>query len=75
LVVHIAGDPDGQRTQDQGYVVALAKQAFSEFFVIAHWLSTSEAEYCPKFRKLNHSGKFFSFQKENAGKMTPLALE
>jgi SOS-response transcriptional repressor LexA len=32
LVIQIAGNPDGSRTQDQGYVVALTAHKFLEFF-------------------------------------------
>ena len=37
------GDPEGGCAQDQGYVVALP--AAAGVFVVAHLLSTSEAEY------------------------------
>ena len=35
-VVYIAGDPDGDRAQDQGYVIALSGCRTAIVFVIAH---------------------------------------
>jgi len=56
-IVYIAGDPDGGCAQDQGYVVALS--AAAGMFVVAHLLSTSEADYCRDFRRLNIMGEIF----------------
>ena len=51
----LAGDPDGDGAQDQGYVVALAgKFVAKPFFVtviVVHALSTSEKQYCHFSRK------------------------
>ncbi len=35
-VIQIAGNPDGRSAQDQGYVIALAAEAFDKFF-LAHF--------------------------------------
>ena len=56
-IVYIAGDPDGGCAQDQGYVVALS--AAAGMFVVAHLLSTSEADYCRDFRRLNIKNEIF----------------